>query len=161
MSTQRIWTGGTMNFRDPAISPDASMWWDCPLHEIMLDPELGVVWYEDFQSFASGYRGLTETVTNSGDVAAYASSHGGHVELQTSDASVADNDETYLGSTVALYTPGAGRKLWFECAAKFTEANTDDANIILGLSSTYAANTLVDDGAGPPADYTGLVFAKV
>jgi hypothetical protein len=37
----------------------------------------------------------------------------------------------------------------------------DDANIIVGLSSLYAANTIADNGAGPAADYSGCVFYKV
>jgi len=44
---------------------------------------------------------------------------------------------------------------------QWTEANTDDANVICGFKDAVAANSLLDDGGGPAASYSGAVFFKV
>ena len=45
---------------------------------------------------------------------------------------------------------------------QFTEVATDDANVIFGIGEGFgAANTLLDGGGGPPADYDGACFFKV
>lgn len=142
-------------------SPANSFWADCPLMEIAADPAAGFAWYEDFKNFTTAYDGLTATLTDSGAAATVASTHGGVLKIEASDGTVADNDEAYVGSTLALIVPTAARKIWFEASCYFTEANTDDANIFIGLSSTYAANALLDNGGGPAANYYGAGFFKV
>jgi hypothetical protein len=72
-----------------------------------------------------------------------------------------DNDECYVASKAEAFKFQTDKKLFFEARVKLAEANTDDANIIVGLSDTVGANTLVDDGAGPAASYDGAVFFKV
>jgi len=72
-----------------------------------------------------------------------------------------DNNESYVSSEHEIFKFQTDKKLYFEARVKLTEANTDDANIIVGLSDTVAANSLVDDGAGPMASYDGVVFCKV
>jgi len=86
---------------------------------------------------------------------------GGVVTLDPSDGTVADNDETYLKGTKELFLFANDKPLVFEARVKFVEANTDDANILVGLMDAVAANSLADDGAGPPASYSGLNFHKV
>jgi hypothetical protein len=51
--------------------------------------------------------------------------------------------------------------LLFEARVQYTEANTDDANILVGLLDAVGANSLQDNGAGPPSSYSGAVFVKV
>ena len=72
-----------------------------------------------------------------------------------------DNDECYISSIAEIFKFQTDKRLFFEAYVKLTEANTDDANIIIGLSDTVAADSLVDDGAGPMASYDGVVFFKV
>ena len=48
-----------------------------------------------------------------------------------------------------------------EARLKVDEANTDDANVIVGLSDAAGADMLLDNGAGPAASYDGAVFFKV
>jgi len=72
-----------------------------------------------------------------------------------------DNDEVYVSSITESWQFLSGKRLTFEARVKVTEANVDDANIIIGLSDTVAANSLLDDGAGPMAAYDGAVFFKV
>lgn len=72
-----------------------------------------------------------------------------------------DNDESYISTQFETFLFSTTKNLHFEAKVKLTEANTDDANIIVGLSDTVSADFLVDDGAGPAASYDGAVFFKV
>jgi hypothetical protein len=74
---------------------------------------------------------------------------------------VADNDEAYVESANEVFKFAADKPLLFESRVQFTEANTDDANVLVGLMDAVGANSLQDNGAGPPASYSGAVFFKV
>jgi hypothetical protein len=78
-----------------------------------------------------------------------------------SDGTVADNDEAYIESANEVFKFAADKPLLFEARVQFTEANTDDANILVGLLDAVGANSLQDNGAGPPASYSGATFFKV
>lgn len=87
---------------------------------------------------------------------------GGILPLVASDGTVADNDETYAELPPnEVFKFAADKPLIFEARVQFTEANTDDANILVGLLDAVAANSLQDNGGGPPASYSGAVFFKV
>lgn len=85
----------------------------------------------------------------------------GILALVPSDASVGDNDETYARTANKLFKFAARKPCYFEARVQFTEASTNAANILVGLSSTVAADTLVDNGGGPPSNYSGAVFFKI
>lgn len=102
----------------------------------------------------------TATLTDTGTVLPL-TTHGGGVALTPSDGTVTNNDEAYLGGTNKNIVPTNLKPIVFQTIVQFTEGNTDDVNVIAGLSSTSAANALLDDGGGPPASYSGLVFFKV
>lgn len=94
---------------------------------------------------------------NDGGAATEQDAHAGVLVLDASDTTVADNDETYLISDNEIYKPAIGTVngevlAIVKARIKFTEANTDDANVIFGLlggDSDDVANTLGDNGAGP------------
>lgn len=94
---------------------------------------------------------------NDGGAATEQDAHAGTLVLDTSDTTVADNDETYLISDNEIYKPAIGAVngevlAIAKARVKFTEANTDDANILFGLlggDTDDVANTLGDNGAGP------------
>lgn len=159
-ATEHIYKDGNLILADKDLSPDNSMWDDCPLLAIRSDPSVGWIWEEDFFHYITAENGLTSTISNSGTCAVGAGT-GGILVITPSDGTVVDNDESYVGGTNASIALAAGKALWFEARVKFTEANTDDANIITGLSTVYGADTLLDDGAGPPVNYDGIVFFKV
>lgn len=115
---------------------------------------------DDFAWYISPHL-WTAVLTDSGTVTIDTTKPGGVILIHPSDGTVADNDESYLAHTNALFTVTAGLPIKFDARILFAEAATDDANLIIGLSSTSAANTLQDDGAGPPANYSGVVFFKV
>ena len=72
-----------------------------------------------------------------------------------------DNNESYVSSEHEIFKFQTDKKLYFEARIKLTEAATDDANFIVGLSDTVAADSLLDNGAGPMASYDGACFFKV
>lgn len=102
----------------------------------------------------------TSVLTDSG-TAAVGDAAGGVITLSPSDGTVADNDEAYVKSTAELFLFAANKPIVAEARVKFTEAATNAANVIFGLANAVAANHLQDNGAGPPADYSGCVFHKV
>jgi hypothetical protein len=96
-------------------------------------------------------------IADSGGSAAVSDGVGGKVSIVT-DAD--DNDEAYLFNTTELFKTAADKPIEIEVLLQYTEANTDDANIIFGLMSGVAANALLDSGGGPAASYSGACFFK-
>lgn len=83
---------------------------------------------------------------------------GGTANLTTG---ATNNNEAMLRSTTAAFKFAANKPLYFKALVQYAEANTDDANIFVGLSSAAAANLMVDDGAGPATNHSAIGFYKV
>jgi hypothetical protein len=115
--------------------------------------------WDDFYSVTSGQL-WTVTASDSGGVTV-GDAHGGIATLEPSDGSIADNDETYLLTTHELFLLGLGNTQDFGGLIKFTEANTDDANVMFGVMNAVGANTILDDGGGPKSSFSGAVFYKI
>lgn len=124
-----------------------------------VDQDRTIAWEDNFLWYISPHF-WTATLTDSGTITAL-TTHGGGVVIAASDGSVADNDQSYLGGTNKNLVPTNQKPLVFQATIQYTEANTDDANVIVGLSSTTAAELLVDDGAGIAASFSGIGFFKV
>lgn len=114
---------------------------------------------DDFDHYVSADI-WTSVLTDSGTVAA-GDAAGGVITLTPSDGTVADNDEAYVKSTAELFLFAANKPIVAEARIKFTELSTNKANVAFGLMNAVAANSLVDDGGGPPSSYSGAVFFKV
>jgi hypothetical protein len=113
---------------------------------------------DDFDSYTTAQR-WTSVLSHSGSIAV-ADGVGGILTLAASGGSVAANDESYARTTSALFQFAANKPLLFEAAVQFTEANTNEANILIGLMDGVAAGALADGNAGPKASYSGMVFFK-
>ena len=100
------------------------------------------------------------TTTDSGTVAV-GSTQGGVVTLTPSDGTVADNDEAGLFTLNEVFKIAAGKPLCCRALIQFSEANTDDANVFVGFASSFGANLLVDDGAGPRTSGNVIGIYKV
>jgi hypothetical protein len=86
---------------------------------------------------------------------------GGVLQLEASDGSIGDNDESYAGTTNETFLFAAGKPLYFEARVALKVADSDNANVMVGLvSAANAANTILDTGGGPLATYSGAVFFK-
>ncbi len=83
---------------------------------------------------------------------------GGWVNIVTAGA---DNDYHYLTSAGEHFIFDATTPVLFQAKVRLTEANTDDANIVIGLTDTVTAGILVNDGAGVATSFDGALFYKV
>lgn len=86
---------------------------------------------------------------------------GGGLALASSDATAADNDESYLHTTPEMFLMAATKPLYASSLIQYTEANTDDANVFVGFCDGTAANLLVDDGAGLKTTASAVGLVKV
>lgn len=113
--------------------------------------------FEDFLDFVSGDL-FTDTSGDSGALVANVDAAGGAVTLTTG---ATDNNECYLLSTKELFLIAADKPIVAECRLKYTEANTDDANVMFGLMNAVGADSILDNGGGPKASFSGAGFYKV
>ena len=114
---------------------------------------------DDFHNYATGGQ-WTSVLTDSG-TAAVGDAAVGVITLSPSDGTVADNDEAYVKTTNEIFKFASGKPIQAEGLVQFTEAATNAANVIFGALDAIAANTLADNGAGPPSSYSGACFFKV
>lgn len=111
----------------------------------------------DFDEFVTGDK-FTDTSADTGAAVANTDAAGGVVTLTTG---ATDNNECYLLSTKELFLIALDKPILASCRLKYSEANTDDANVAFGLMNAVAANSILDDGAGLQASYSGAAFYKV
>lgn len=160
MTTRGHRHGGIMNFHEEQSTFKTGPWASCPILGILTDPSYGTIFMDDF--FMYGATGdmwtLVEDAGKAGTDAVLDDAAGWYQHYCDGD----DNDESYLASEGESWKLASGKPLWFEAKVRLTEANTDDANWIVGLiEGGGAANTLLDNGGGPPANYDGVCFFKV
>ena len=119
----------------------------------------GQIIFEDefFQYDATATVGKYKATSDGGTVGII-DANGGVLSIATTGTI---EDETYIASLFQVFAFQTDKSGFFEAHIKLTEANTDDANIIIGLSDTVGANSLLDAGAGPMASYDGAVLYKV
>jgi hypothetical protein len=87
---------------------------------------------------------------------------GGVLQLEASDGTIGDNDEAYAYTQNELFCVAAGKPMYFEARVKLGAADAADAaNVMVGVLSGVAANAILDNGAGPPANYDGVVLYKI
>lgn len=165
LQTRSAWAYGNHFFRDVSAGPTEtpeSIMQIVPL-SILANPSNGFVFFDDFTEMVStkaaqsGHWAVTEDDGASGTDAVQDAAGGWYKHYCDGD----DNDEAYVHSNCEVFKFLASKHLWFEAQLKLTEANTDDANIIVGLSENVGADHLLDNGGGPPANYDGVCFYKV
>lgn len=115
--------------------------------------------FDDFYHFVTG-DDFTTVASDSGTVAD-SDAAGGVVILTPSDGTVANNDETYIKSTQEVFKFANNKPLVAEARLQFTEGNTDDVNIFFGVKDAIAADTLLDNGGGMAASFSGACIYKV
>jgi len=116
------------------------------------------VW-DDFDHYVTADT-FTTTASNSGTVAV-SDGVAGVVKLSPSDATQADNDETYMHGTTELFKFATDKPLFFACKVRPVSNTIGSSNYIIGLKDAVAADSILDDGGGPAASYSGAVFAKL
>lgn len=114
---------------------------------------------DDFDYFVTGDR-WTDL---SGDGGSWAVSDavGGIIAGNPGGGTPLDNDEAYLHGNTEIFLFADEKPLEAQCRLQFTEAATDDANILFGFMDAWGANSLQDNGGGPPDSYSGAVIFKL
>lgn len=115
--------------------------------------------YDDFHYFVTTDL-WTSVLTDTGTATVSDGGVGGILAITPSDGTVADNDEAYVSQTKETFIVAANKPIIVEALVQFTEGNTDDVNIMFGIKDAWAADTLLDNGGGPAASYSGAVFFK-
>jgi hypothetical protein len=100
-------------------------------------------------------------IATDGGAFSFADAVGGRISITPSDGTESDNDECYLVRKLETFLIAANKPIVAKARVQFSEANTDDANVMFGLMNAWAANHLQDGGAGPAASYSGAVIYKV
>jgi hypothetical protein len=72
-----------------------------------------------------------------------------------------NNNEAAVKTTKEIFKFADGKPAEGIARIQYAEANTDDANVMVGWMDAMAADAMVDDGAGPKASYSGAVIYKV
>lgn len=120
----------------------------------------GVRPIEYFEDFVEADANSRFTDTNDGGTGTNVllDGQGGWLSVVTA---AADNDYHLMSSGTEFVRMQASKPFFFEAKIRLTEANTDDANWVIGLSDTLTTGFLANDGGGPAASYDGAVFFKV
>lgn len=121
-----------------------------------LPPVVVTIVYTDLEALLEGWEIIAT------DEGTFGMSDGvdGGLSLRPSDGTAGDNDEIYLARQYERFKIAANKPILLRAMIDFDEANTDDANVLVGLMDAVAANALQDNGAGPPSSYSGAVFFK-
>lgn len=85
----------------------------------------------------------------------------GILTLAASDGTAADNDEIYYFSSKEVFLVAAGEPIGMKAYVQFTEAATNAANVFVGFMNAPAADSLLDNGGGPKASFSGAAFYKI
>lgn len=109
------------------------------------------------EDFLAGVTGAWAAVATSGTVAALAE-RGGGVSITTQ---AADNAIGSLTLSAKIAVLAAQKPISFAALLTFTEAATNAANVWVGLTSEAVSTAMGADGAGPPANYSGVGFFKI
>lgn len=87
---------------------------------------------------------------------------GGVIQIAASNTTnasqTADNDECYLKGVCEAFKFAADKPLTFQARVKPISNSINTTNVIVGLKDAVAADSIQDNGAGPPSSYSGAVF---
>lgn len=114
---------------------------------------------DHFTSFNSGDE-WTSILTDSGTCAVI-DGHGGILQIEPSDGTVAADDQSYFKSTKETFLFQNNKPFYVEAMLKVVESNTDDAHVMFGLADAVAAEMIVDATGEPKTSFSGAVFYKV
>jgi hypothetical protein len=115
--------------------------------------------FDDFLWYLSPHLWTSLVTDTNSAVAIDADGVGGQITVFTGDGT--DNNEAALATTNELFLFAAGKPFVVECRLKFSQINTNAANVFFGLADAIAADLMVDNGAGPKTTASGAgIFAK-
>lgn len=118
--------------------------------------------FDDFQGFLTATSTAKYTVVTVTDgTVLQTDSQGGGVAIKSAAASAAGNEDCYLAREAETFKPGASTQICFGALVQATEDDTNQNNLIVGMTDAVAADLLLNDGGGPKASGTTMAFYKV
>ena len=115
--------------------------------------------YDDFSNYGSGESHWTNLAADGG-VTGFAEGDFEYGRIQGATGAT-DNNEIMCRSTNEIALFQADGTFIFESRIQWTEVNTDDANVAVGMADAAAANLLSDDGGGDNIAGSGALIFKV
>lgn len=114
---------------------------------------------DDFEGFLTAQSGASWTVTTAVDgTVVQNDAAGGTITISNATSTIGDNEDCYLSRKGNSFLFAADKPLVFEAGVNFSQVSTNTCNVVVGLTDTVAANLMVDNGAGPKASGTFLLF---
>lgn len=132
---------------------------DLDLPDVFAKARTQVELFDDFFHYGSGETLWTNLSADAG-VTAFAEGDSENGRIQGATGAT-DNNEVMARSTNEFALFQADYNFVFESRIQFTEANTDDANVAVGLADAAGANLLSDDGGGDNINSSGVLIFKV
>ena len=117
-----------------------------------------IEYFDDFFDYNTTFKYAVVEDAGATEADKITDAHGGVLQIGCDGD---DEDECYVSSLAEIFKFQTDKRLFFEALVKLTEAATNKANIIIGLSDTVAADSMQDAGAGPMASFDGVVLFKV
>lgn len=126
--------------------PSPAVWGEVPILDIMLNPQLGFVYFDDFlgQIDITTTDGWTLTQSNStGTISGLTSDQGGVMQI-TSVGSTED-DSLNAQLTNCSFLPAAGTKIYFEARVNMTDATQQYFLGLAEVDTTLIASGVLDN----------------
>jgi hypothetical protein len=115
--------------------------------------------FDDFDNLNTvASTGLWKSTKGTGGSLALASSTNGRINIPTA---ASQNDYQLLSTQNATFKFAPHKKLVFEALVNATEAATNQANFVVGLSSILTTGFLTTGNGGLPSSWDGAVWWKV
>jgi hypothetical protein len=132
-------------------------------YEQLAKAKLAHGFFEDWYNFVTGdlWTPLTTDSSSAATLVLCKTTTGGAGGILSITQDATDNDEIYFGTTQHMFKIAANKPCYMEHRQQYSEGATDDNNVMVGFLSTKAANSIIDDGAGPVASATMAVIYKV
>jgi len=159
LQSRRFWWYNNQRARDEHCGPvERGSLMQLVPEVIIQDPSVGFFWKDDFARPPAVANGWTLKEDAGGTAPAMQDVRNG-VWRQYTDGE--DEDQFFLHTTNELFGLEAGKHLWWECKVTLTEVSGVTANYMFGLQEDCQLDDLQDAGAGPAANYDGIVWFKV
>lgn len=112
--------------------------------------------YDDFLWYVTAHEWTT--VANDGGSCSVGDAAGG---VLTISPSATDNNQAWIKFTNEVLLFAANKPIVQEGIIKFTEADTNKANIAFGFANAVADDIMIDDAGGPKTSFSGCMFYKL
>jgi len=140
-------SGSVLNYTDPVLSParGTSLWQSCPLLEMMADPTVGHVFFDDFHHLTKAADDWILTQATAGT--AVAGTLAGGVATLNAGA-VTDGQGPQIQLAGIDFQPAAGKHLWFETRLKISHISGDIFVGLAELDTTLVATSALTTANG-------------